>query len=62
MKHYRFYNEARAIDLMKKIIKTEQLTVSVKYMTTALGDDVVDIYGEKEEVKDFEQIFEMVYR
>lgn len=61
MKEYRIDYNSRAIEIMDKIIENEDLSVAVESKESALGDDVVVIFGAKEEVEIFKQIFEMVY-
>lgn len=61
MKEYRIDYNSRAIEIMDKIIENEDLSVAVESEESALGDDVVVIFGAKEEVEIFKQIFEMVY-
>ena len=58
---FRTYKNNRAIELVMAICNSEKLNVSVAYKTDALGDDVIIVKGEREEVETLKQIFEMVY-
>ena len=43
------------------ICNSEKLDVSVKYETNAIGDDMIIVKGDREEVETLEQIFNMVF-
>lgn len=61
-KEFRTYYNSKAMELIEKIEKAEGLeTLDINLERTALGDTLIVVSGETEEVKDLEQIFEMVY-
>ena len=61
MKIFRTYKNNRAIELIMAICNSEKLDVSVKYETNAIGDDMIIVKGDREEVETLEQIFNMVF-
>ena len=61
MKEFRTYKNNRAIELIMAICNSEKLDVQVGYEANALGDDMIIVKGDKEEVETLEQIFNMVY-
>ena len=51
----------KSIELVNSIIESEDLEVTVTYdVTTALGDTVIVIKGEAEEVNTLNEIYNMV--
>lgn len=46
--------------LVHAIIETEDLNLSWSTHENALGDTVIEVYGSKEEVRIFKEIFAMV--
>ena len=61
MKEIRVFKNSKSVKLINDIVKTESLVVKVSYKTDALGDDVIVIEGETEEVNVLESIYKMVY-
>lgn len=60
MKYFRTYNNSKAKRIVNDIIKTEQLEVEVSCYVDAIGDDIIEVYGENEEIDTLQGIFEMV--
>jgi hypothetical protein len=60
MKTFRTYFNSKAAKTIANIIKTEELGVNVSYKTSTLGDDLIVVTGDKEEVEILKDIFEMV--
>lgn len=57
----RFYYSNKALDLIRKIIKSENLKdLKFEIKDTTLGDTVIEVSGETEDVIILEQIYEMV--
>ena len=61
MKEFTTYRTTRAIELIIAICNSEKLDVQTRYETNALGDDVIIVKGDKEEIETLKQIFNMVY-
>lgn len=55
-----FYTNYTKLDLVLKIIKSEDLDVTCQIVTTTLGDDIVVCGGEKEEIECLIDVFNMV--
>ena len=47
-------------ELVKAIIKTEDLDVRYKVVDTTLGDTVIECYGSREDLTTLEGVYEMV--
>ena len=60
MKEIRIYNNSKTAKIVKSIIKTEELNLDVKYMVDAIGDSQIVIKGSVEEIKIFEEIYNVV--
>ena len=58
---FRTYLTSRAMRNVKNIIKTEDLNVSVNTKTNALGDDVIEVTGSKEEILVLREVFNMIH-
>lgn len=56
-----FFLNSRALDLVNTIIETEDLEVSVKIKDTSLGDSVIEVNGETEEIDVLTDVYNMVY-
>ena len=61
MKIFRPYHTNKAAKLIAQIIANEDLNVKVFFKTNALGDDIIEVKGENEEIDTLVEIFEMVY-
>ena len=55
-----FYTDYTKLNLVLKIIKSEDLDVTCSIVTTTLGDDIVLCEGEKEEINCLIEVFDMV--
>lgn len=58
---FRTYFNSRSMRTVSNIIKAEDLHVSVRTFVDALGDDIIEVKGQREEIKVLKQIFTMVY-
>ena len=61
MKTFTTYKNTKAAKLIAQIIATEDLEVKVFFKTNAIGDDVIEVKGTKEDIDTLAEIFEMVY-
>ena len=56
----RINKNSKSVKLVKDIIATEELELNVNYTVDALGDSIILIEGDKEEVRTLKEIYEMV--
>jgi len=57
---FRTYYNSKTIVNTERIIDAEELNLKVTIKDDALGDTIIEVKGDKEEVKIFKQIFEMI--
>ena len=60
MMTFRTYYNSRSIRLVKTIIKNEDLHVILNVFTDALGDDIIEVKGKREDIKTLKAIYETV--
>lgn len=53
------YN-SKSIYLVSAIVAVEQLEVSIAVTTNALGEDIINAFGSKEEIRILKEIYTMV--
>lgn len=58
---YIVYNNSRAKRITQQIIASEDLDLTVTEVTDALGDDMIELMGDKESIETFQDVFRMVY-
>lgn len=58
---FRTYLTSRAMRDVKSIIKAQDLNVSVNTKTNAIGDDVIEVTGSKEEILVLREVFNMIH-
>lgn len=51
---------SKSVSILSSIIKTEELDVTCKLFVDALGDSIIKVIGEAEDIKILKEIFEMV--
>ena len=54
-------NNSRAKRITQQIIASEDLDLTVTEVTDALGDDMIELMGDKESIETFQDVFRMVY-
>ena len=60
MKELRIYKNSKSVKLVKDIIRNEDLDVKVSYIVDAIGDSMIVIRGEVEEIEILEDVYSMV--
>lgn len=58
---FRTYLTSRNLKDIKNIIKAEDLDVSVKTFTDSLGDDIIEVKGDRDQIEVLRQIFNMIH-
>lgn len=54
-------NNSRAKRITQQIIASEDLDLTMTEVTDALGDDLIELMGDKESIEIFQDVFRMVY-
>ena len=60
MKELRIYKNSKSVKLVKDIIRNEDLDVKVSYIVDAIGDSMIVIRGEVEEIEILEDVYSIV--
>ena len=60
MKEFRVAKNYKSVNLIANIIVSEDLDLMVKYEVTALGDSMVVVYGNNEDIDTLEAVYNMV--
>ena len=60
MREISVYYTGRNLELVRSIIDTEDLTLDIRIAGNALGDTMIEIFGNKEDVSIFVQIAKMI--
>ena len=62
MRTLRIHKNSKSLELVEGIIEMEDMDVTIEFITDALGDSMMVISGDKEEIDILEDLFYMVYR
>ena len=60
MMTFRTYRNSRSETIIGEIIKNENLDVNLETCVDALGDDIIEAHGDREDIEILKQVYNMV--